>query len=107
MASAEWTARERSSDDIRGKGVPAVPRLYPFADPDAAQKLYWYRNCPRPKPKCLSGSLIRIAALLGVLVGGGLVLSQYRTASQLAVRSANPDEPLVESGIKPRPIILH
>ena len=84
-----------------------MPRLYPFVDPDAARKLHWYRDCPRPKPRCLSRSLIQTAALIGVLVGGGLVLSQYRTASQLAVRAANPDKPLVESGTKPRPVILH
>jgi hypothetical protein len=81
-----------------------MPRLYPFVDPEAVQKLYWHRNCLRPKPRCLSRSLAWITALVGVLVGGGLVLSQ--SVSQLAVRTANPDKPLVESGIKPRPVIL-
>ena len=79
-----------------------MPRLYPFVDPDAMQKLYWYRNFSPPKR-----SMTRIAALVGVLVCGGLMLSQNRTASQLAVGPANPDKPWVESGIKPRPIILH
>jgi hypothetical protein len=73
-----------------------MPRLYPFVDPDAMQKLYWYRNFP--KPRRLSRSLARIAAVVGVLVCGGLMLSQNRTASQLAVGTANSDKPWVESG---------
>jgi hypothetical protein len=84
-----------------------MSRLYPFVDPDAMQKLYWYRNFPFPKPRCLSRSVALIAGLIGVLVCGGLMLSQYRTASQLAVRTANLDKPWIESGIKPRPVILH
>ena len=83
-----------------------MPRLYPFVDPDAMQKLYWYRNLPPPKPRRLSRRLGRIAVLVGVLACGGLMLSQNRTASELAVRTANLD-PWVESGIKPRPVILH
>jgi hypothetical protein len=84
-----------------------MPRLYPFVDPDAMQKLYWDRNSPAPKPRHLSRNLARIAALVGVLVCGGLMLSQNRTPSQLAVGTANPDKPWVESSIKPRPVILH
>jgi len=84
-----------------------MPRLYPFVDPDAMQKLYWYRNSPAPKPRHFSRSLARIAAVVGVLVCGGLMLSQNRTPSQLAVGTANPDKPRVESSIKLRPVILH
>jgi len=84
-----------------------MPRLYPFVDPDAMQKLYWYRNSPPPKPRCLSRSMARTAALVGVLVCGGLMLGQNRTESQLAVRTASLDKSWVESGIKPRPVILH
>ena len=84
-----------------------MPRLYPFVDPDARRKLYWYRNSPPPKPRCLSRSLARIAALVGVLACGGLMLSENRIASQLTVGTANLDKPWVESGIKPRPVILY
>ena len=85
-----------------------MPRLYPFVDPDAMQKLYWYRSLPPPKPEGLSRrSLARIVALLGMLVCGGLMLSQNRIANQLAVGTADTDKPWVESGIKPRPVILY
>ena len=83
-----------------------MPRLYPFVDSDVMQKLYWYRSLPPPKPKGLSRSLARIVALLSVLVCGGLMLSQNRIANQLAVGTADTDNPWVESGIKPRPVIL-
>jgi hypothetical protein len=84
-----------------------MPRLYPFVDPDAMQKLYWYRNFPPPESRRLSRSLAQITAVVGVLVCGGLMLSHNRTPSQLAVGTANPDKPWVESSIKPRPVILH
>jgi hypothetical protein len=84
-----------------------MPRLYPFVDPDAMQKLCWYRSAPPSKPGGLARSLARIVALLGVLVCGGLMLSQNRIANQLAVGTANSDKPWVESGIKPRPVILY
>ena len=84
-----------------------MPRLYPFVDSDVMQKLYWYRSLPPPKPKGLSTSLARIVALLGVLVCGGLMLNQNRIANQLAVGTAYTDKPWVESGIKPRPVILY
>jgi hypothetical protein len=84
-----------------------MPRLYPFVDPDAMQKLYRYRNSPPPKPGTLSRSLARIVALLGVLACGGLMLSQNRIANQLAVGTADTDKQWVENGIKPRPVILY
>jgi hypothetical protein len=74
--------------------------MYPVVDPDAVQKLYWYRSCARP-------SLAQLAALLGMLAGGGLVLSHYITTTQSAVRAGKSGEPVVENGLKARPIILY
>ena len=36
---------------------------------------YWYSNWPRPRRRSFGGSLARFAMLVGLLAGGGLVLS--------------------------------
>jgi hypothetical protein len=42
---------------------------------------YWWTDRPCPKRRSLTGSLVRFAALVFLLAGGGVVLSYFEAQS--------------------------
>lgn len=81
--------------------------MFPFVDPRWYEN-YWYSNRPRPKRRSFSRSLARFAVLVGLLVGGSLVLKHSHFGVQVAVRTGNTNEPVLNGGaaVRPPPVIL-
>ncbi len=51
--------------------------MFPFGvDPDWYEK-YWFSEPSRPKRRHVGGHLARLAVVLGLLAGGGALLSHF------------------------------
>lgn len=80
--------------------------MFPFVDPGWYED-YWYSNRPRPKRRSFSSSLTRFAALLVLLVGGGLVLNHFHSgATQVAASTGDTHEPVLNGDAAIRPVVL-
>lgn len=80
--------------------------MFPFVDPGWYED-YWYSNRPRVKRRSFSRSLTRFAVLVVLLVGGGLVAKHFHSgATQVASRTGNTSEPVLNGGAAVRPVVL-
>lgn len=79
--------------------------MFPFVDPGWYEK-YWYSDQPHPKRRSFSRSVTLFGVLVVLLIGGGLALSQYRSATQVAISAGNANQPVFAGGARGGPVIL-